>query len=80
MLAGSVNSFLVLSSSFMVTHCLSLFFFHFLKSEHLVRGSRTAIIFKYSVNVSADKILSQQASVFVKTVKHADNMYSRQSQ
>lgn len=48
MLAGSVNSFPVLSNSFMVTHCLSLFLFHFLKTEHLVQGSHTVIIFKYS--------------------------------
>lgn len=63
MLAGSVNSFPVLSNSFMVTHCFSLFFFHILKPEHLVQGSHTVIIFKYSVNVSADKILGQQVSL-----------------
>lgn len=63
MLAGSVNSFPLLSNSFMVTHFLSLFFFHFLKTEHLVQRSHTVIIFKYSVNISADKILGQQASV-----------------
>lgn len=80
MLAGSVNSFLFPSNSFMVTYCLSLFFSHFLKPEHVVQGSHTVIIFKYPVNRSADKILGQQASVFVKTTKHVDNMYSRQSQ
>lgn len=80
MLAGSVNSFPVLSNSFMVMHCLPLFFFHFLKTEHLVEGSRRVIIFKYSVNISADKILGQQASFVVKTMKCADDMYSRQSQ
>lgn len=80
MLARSVNSFPALSNSFMVTHCLSLFFFHFLKPEHLVQRSHRVIIFKYSLEISADKILGQKASVFVKTTKHVDNVYSRQSQ
>lgn len=65
MLARSVNSFLVISNSFMVTHCFSLFFFHILKPEHLVQGSHTVIIFKYTVNISADKILGQQVSLSV---------------
>jgi len=64
----------------MVTHCLSLFFFHFLKTEHLIQGPHTVIIFTYSVNISADETLGQQASVFVKTMKRVDNMCSRQSQ
>lgn len=65
MLAGSVNSFPALSNSFMVIHCLSLFFFHFLKPEHLVQWSHRVIIFKYSLDISADKILGQKSSVFV---------------